>query len=274
MSFRRYNEILIALCGTLALAILVFGFGREFIPAGWRHAGGSPGIVVRPTGAAAGAPAATGAPRPRIVPCDPVLVPESAFQLLPIGIALPRGARGNISYVSAKYVAQAAEGTVHCREDGDSEAVAVDVVIRNGETGEQRLLLDRPAQVRAIVPAERECAAFGVPCGMIYWIIRDEDVNHDGVIDWKDGDALFQSGLDGKSLVRLSPRGYSIVRWFHHVRTGDLLIEALPLPKDPENLRSTEPEELLQINVRTPGIAKPVLDPALVERLRAHFAPP
>ena len=273
MSFRRYNEVLFAICGTLALVGVASVLGLYFLPMIQHRSNDAPGLVVRPAMHTA-ANAVSTVP-PRIVLCDPILIPDSAYQLLPLGAALPPGARGNISFTALKYVAQTRAGAIHCTTGDDSRSIAIDVVVRNSETGEQRLLLNHAAEVVSVSMPRPECAGGGgnVPCGTLFWVIRDEDTNHDGVINWEDGDAMYQSGFNAKSMVRLTPRGHSILDWSWDARTGELLIQVMPITSGTNTPTVAVLPDLLRTNVRTPGVATPVVDPALIEHLRARVTP-
>ncbi|MEI8299466.1 MAG: hypothetical protein WCH32_15780 [Pseudomonadota bacterium] len=273
MSFRRYNEILFAICGTLALMAVASVLGLYFLQMIQHRSSDAPGLVVRPA-AHTTANAVSTAP-PRIVLCDPILIPDSPYQLLPLGAALPPGARGNISFTSLNDVAQTRAGDIHCNTADNSRSIAIDVVVRNGETGEQRLLLNHAAEIVSISVPRPECAGGGgnVPCETLFWVIRDEDTNHDGVINWEDGDTMYQSGFNAKTLVRLSPRGHSILNWSWDARTGELLLQAMPITPATSTPSVPVLPDLLRANVRTPGIATPIVDPVLIEQLRARLTP-
>jgi hypothetical protein len=67
--------------------------------------------------------------------------------------------------------------------------------------------------------------AGSVPCNTIFWLVRDEDSNQDGVIDARDSTILYVSDLAARTLSRVSPKDSSVLDWMWNARSGEVLLQ-------------------------------------------------
>jgi hypothetical protein len=74
---------------------------------------------------------------------------------------------------------------------------------------------------------DSSCAAGAgsVPCGTIFWLVRDEDSNQDGVIDARDNTILYVSDLSARELFRVSPKDASVLEWTWNSRSSEVLLQ-------------------------------------------------
>jgi hypothetical protein len=206
MNLRRYNEILFAVLLTGVLLGLI-AHGIHFVS--HRHAVNRPAEI----------PGAT-VDGPR----DLALPGKSS-----VALCLPAFAVGtDYQYFPVTRVGAALDDTHGpCHLGGGTSGGIFDVVIRNSASNEQRLLLNHPGQVLDMTLPDSGCAAGAgsVPCGTIFWLVRDEDSNQDGVIDARDNTILYVSDLSARELFRISPKDASVIEWTWNSRSSEVLLQ-------------------------------------------------
>jgi hypothetical protein len=219
MNLRRYNEILFALVVTGALIVGIVHLIRFGMHGHHDQRSSKPTADSAGTGRAA----ATASGQRSLALCLPSFAVGTDYQYFPVATvhaASDVPAAGS----SAPWTTNMSEAC-HLPE-GTSEGI-FDVVIRNSATNEQRLLLGHPGQILDMTLPDPGCAggAGSVPCNSIFWLVRDEDSNQDGVIDARDSTILYVSDLAARSLSRVSPKDSSVLDWTWNARSGEVLLQ-------------------------------------------------
>jgi hypothetical protein len=212
MNLRRYNEILLAVLMTgTAIGLIVYGIQQI------RHrsqAGSGPSD--------SSSNGAAGVAKHSLALCLPSFAAGTDYQYFPV--AAVRSTAQRPAAAGQPWTANLMEAC-HLAE-GTSDGI-FDVVIRNSSTSEQRLLLGHPGQVLDMTLPDPGCAggAGAVPCGTIFWLVRDEDSNRDGVVDARDNTILYVSDLSARQLLRVSPEDASVLDWTWNARSGEILLQ-------------------------------------------------
>ena len=264
MTLDRYNKIVIGLVGTIILlALLALGVFLGIESVGRHDAGG---IAIdhgdQPK------------PKQSLMTCLPVSVVGSVFEYFAVAavVAKDSDARpviSSLAVVSSGYEDGFSE-RCHFGEYGGNGHI-FNVVIKNQKTGDERLLLKNAAQVVSLVRPDQECAdgKGEMPCGMLLWIVRTEDTNKDGVIDYHDADAQFVSDLAVTNLVRTTPANSTLLetRW---VPSRNKLISQIRHDVNADGRFTAEDgSELVEVDVTNPGVAVPALQTDTINRLAA-----
>jgi hypothetical protein len=263
MNLKRYNDWLIALGGTAVagLALLVIGSRLfEMLRPPYRPYA-STGIALN------GAPDKA-ARNQLLVFCSPILIPGTDTQLIPVATFSDKDptAVSSVQYDrSYNMVAhELSRAELSCHAPGAAgEARAFNILVRDGHSNEQRLLLSKPAQVLEIHVPAAACKAEEsiIPCDAVLLSIRDEDANKDGILNEDDPSTLYAADLALKSLHRLSPPGATVLGW-----TWDLRARTLLLRVANEDKERTSTDILATRSPDWP-IATPIVAPELRERL-------
>jgi hypothetical protein len=216
MNLRRYNEILFAVVVTAAAILFVVHLLRFGLHG---HHEGRAGVPGAPS-PSSGGPAPAGAER-SLALCLPSFAPGNDWQYFPVAAV---GAVPAVAAPSTPWITSLIEA---CHLPEASFQGVFDVVIRNGSTNEQRLLLGHPGQILDMTLPDPGCGSSvgPVPCNTIFWLIRDRDSNQDGVVDARDETILYASDLAARSLSRLSPPGSSVLDWTWNARSGEVLLQ-------------------------------------------------
>jgi hypothetical protein len=153
--------------------------------------------------------------------CLPSFAPGSDWQYFPVAAVGGAPAAAGLSTPWTTDVSQA------CHLPEGSFQGVFDVVIRNGSTNEQRLLLGHPGQILDMTLPDPSCGSSvgQVPCNTIFWLLRERDSNQDGVVDAREETILYASDLAARSLSRLSPPDSSVVDWVWNARSGEVLLQ-------------------------------------------------
>jgi hypothetical protein len=217
MNLRRYNEILFAVVVTAAAVVFVVHLLR-FGLHGHHHdervgaagAPSSPSSSVAPAGA-----------ERSLALCLPSFAPGSDWQYFPVAAEGGAPAAAGLSTPWTTDVSQA------CHLGEGSFQGVFDVVIRNGSTNEQRLLLGHPGQILDMTLPDPGCGSSvgPVPCNTIFWLVLDRDSNQGGGVDTRDETILYASDLAARSLSRLSPPDSSVLDWIWNARSGEVLLQ-------------------------------------------------
>jgi hypothetical protein len=216
MNLRRYNEILFAVVVTAAAVLFVVHLWRFGLHGHHQQRAGAPGA----SSPASGSLAAAGAERSLAV-CLPSFAPGNDWQYFPVA------AVGGAPAAAAPSTPWTTDVSQACHlADGSFQGI-FDVLIRNGSTNEQRLLLGHPGQILDMTLPDAGCGSGvgPVPCNTIFWLIRDRDSNQDGVVDASDEKILYASDLAARSLSRVSPPDSSVLDWVWNARSGEVLLQ-------------------------------------------------
>jgi len=237
MNLKRYNEILFAILLTVVMIGLIV-HGIRFLS--HRQSGGKPAI----TGAGANLPAPPAGKR-SVALCLPSFAGGTDYQYFPV--ALVRASSTNLSEA--------------CHPPEGSSDGIFDVVIRNSATNEQRLLLNHPGQVLDMTLPDPGCAggAGSVPCGTIFWLVRDEDSNKDGVVDARDATILYVSDLSARELFRVSPPDASVLDWTWNSRSGEVMLQVQ---------RAAGGTEVFNARLQPAAPGSAVVQPRVLEQLQ------
>lgn len=216
MNLRRYNEILFAVVVTAAAVALVVYLLRLGVHGHREEGAGMPGALSPSSDGAASAGA-----RRSLAVCLPSFAPGSDWQYFPVAAvgAVPAAAATNTPWITNL--------TEACHVPEGSFQGIFDVLIRNGSTNEQRLLLGHPGQILDMTLPDPGCGSSvgPVPCNTIFWLVRDRDSNKDGAVDARDDTILYASDLAARSLSRLSPPDSSVLDWVWNARSGEVLLQ-------------------------------------------------
>ncbi len=205
MKLQRYNEILMALLGTAALALMAF-WG---VSALWPNHREPPGVRVEP-------------PEPGVTAlqqvlefCEPTISGDGAQVYIPVAVLNRSDADRDSSFGAPRQYAIKAVSASRYDDPGCHGAAASrvsNVVIQDSATGEQRLLLSRPGLVGSIIVPDKDCrqGQGPVPCGVALWMLQTDDSNGDGRLAADDAASAWASDLAGRGLRRISPEGASV----------------------------------------------------------------
>jgi hypothetical protein len=247
MNLRRYNEIAFAVLVTVVMIGLIV-HGIRFLSR--RDAHDKPVVPSAGVSSAERVPAG----KRSVALCLPSFAGGTDYQYYPVALVRPslEGA------APAPWTTNLAEAC-HLPE-GASDGI-FDVVIRNSATNEQRLLLNHPGQVLDMTLPDPGCAggAGSVPCGTIFWLVRDEDSNKDGVVDARDATILYASDLAARELFRLSPPDASVLDWTWNSRSGEVLLQVQRAAGGTEVVNA-------RLQPAAPGAA--VVQPRVLEQLQ------
>jgi len=216
MNLRRYNEILFALVVTAAAIVLVVHLLRLGLHGQHEERAAVPGATSTPSSSLA--PAGAGR---SLALCLPSFAPGNDWQYFPVA------ALGRVPAAAAASTPWTTNLSEACHlAEGGFQGI-FDVVIRNGSTNEQRLLLGHPGQILDMTLPDPGCGSGvgPVPCNTILWLIRDRDSNQDGLVDARDETILYASDLAARSLSRVSPPDSSVLDWTWNARSGEVLLQ-------------------------------------------------
>jgi hypothetical protein len=217
MSLRRYNEIMLAVVLTVALLAFLLYLSRVAWQASIQHRAGN-----RAPESVADVPGVRSSLGRSMALCLPAFAAGTDYQYFPVTAV--RSAAEIASGAGASLTTNLSEA---CHLPEGVLGGIFDVVIRNSATNDQRLVLNHPGQVLDMALPDPSCAsgAGSVPCGTVFWLLRDEDSDSDGVIDARDSSILYVSDLSAKQLFRLSPKDASVLDWVWNSRSGEVLMQ-------------------------------------------------
>jgi hypothetical protein len=251
MNLRRYNEILFAVLMTAVAIGLIVHWTHQV----W-HRQRRPGAAM--TSPSSGGSSAAPTRSPAL--CLPLFAVGTDYQYFPVAAVR---ASGEVSVgPGAAWTANLAQA---CHLPEGTSGAVFDVIIRNSSTNEQRLLLNHPGQVLDMTLPEPGCAsgAGAVPCGTIFWLLRDEDSNQDGVVDGRDNAILYVSDLSARQLLRVSPGDASVLDWTWTARFGEILLQV-------QRAGSTE---VVNARLQPPAPGSAVVQPRVLEQLQRAMQP-
>ncbi len=260
MKLDQYNRIVIALVGTAALLGAAVFVGIFLWPEGGSDV--RPGVIVD-------VDADQEKPAQNLVLCPPVVVPDGTHQYIAVGAVVATDATLDpvlgASLARSKY-----SGSVGCEIRGYGGANRIfNVVVRDIETNEQRLLLPSPGLVGSFDVPDPKCAAGegAAPCGLLLWRIRASDTNGDGTINDSDAQIAYVSDLTARALHPLTPPDATVLltqwspidaKWHFQIRRD----------ANADGRYSEEDgAELLEAETTVSAQARPIVDPQILESL-------
>jgi len=253
----RYNEVLFAVIGTI---VLLGGVALgAFALVGLLGGRPPPGLVVD----------APGSKRPKqtLVACLGRTDPAGAFQYIPVGLVVASEADRDPVLAVRKYARSFGDCDVFGR--GDASRI-VNAVVRDLETGDQKLALTEPGQVASLAVPESKCSEGegDTPCDALLWELRTQDTNGDGRIDRNDALAAYVSGLSAGDLRRLTPANATVLRSRWIPKAGKWQFQVRADANGDGRFSEEDGSELLEADaVPTATEAKPVIDATIRESL-------
>ena len=260
MKLVRYNEIVMAIVGTLILlglaAIPVFTLFTAFDRA-------------TPAGLAVG-PSSGPKPKQNLVFCPALTEAGGAFQYIPVGLVVAEDAdtdpllNPGQSYNKGSFY----EG---CGLESYNSSRIFNVVVRDLKTGRQKLLLDNPGQIGSLDLPDAKCAqGEGVaPCGTLLWEIRMADSNGDGRINRRDTLTAYVSDLEVSKLRALTPPDVTLLQATWIARAGMWQFRMRSDVNGDGRYTDEDGSLLLETDGANPAAATSVVDPAVLETLKA-----
>jgi hypothetical protein len=138
------------------------------------------------------------------------------------------------------------------------------VLVKDLETGEERLLLPQRALIQRFeAPAEKcETGAGIAPCDRLYWELRPADSNADGSIDAEDAAVAYLSDLRASSLVRVSPEDSNLVSIARDPSRSVLLMQVQLDSNGDSAYTAADSVELFKFAYDSEGRPEPLLSEA------------
>lgn len=135
----------------------------------------------------------------------------------------------------------------------------------------QRVLFDRPVLIAHVeLPPDPEDDDDWPPPGRIYWTLREEDSNNDGVIDENDAKSAYFSSLDGTEMQRLTPPGAHLAGLKTFVDEG-FVVMVLQYDSDGNGkLDLSDRTEWVRVFLDNPLRQEPLLDSGVVAQALGH----
>jgi len=165
-----------------------------------------------------------------------------------------------------------------CRLYGSDRPSAVaNVLVRHADSGAMQLLLKENAVIQALEypqpPArntEPEFAPAFPPAGVLYWEIAFEDSNGDNVIDEHDDSGAYLSDIDGRNMVRITPKVSRVLEKIYDKARTLLTLRIVRDSNSDGKLDDKDAPSLIEVSVVKRKMVREVLDRAsLRERMRA-----
>lgn len=210
LTLERYNQIIWALLGSVALGFAAFGLIAALVslfPS--RH-----GVKVDVVDEQASQQTKTEVKAEAALPVD---VGDTPYQLIPVSVdrivihgkSLTAEAEQSAKGEYESYAPSSREAGYR----GDGLSVAGNVLIRDARSGAMHLFLSQNALIRNLDypvrhskhDADEERDAFP-PAGMLYAEIAFNDTNGDGQLDSQDDTGAYLADADGSGLVRITPQ--------------------------------------------------------------------
>lgn len=243
MTLQRFNHLVFAVLGSLALGLLLILLYVLFSE--WRsrsrYSSYTPPVThenaVEPEGDATVVEESV-ASGPRVDYCQPVRIERSGLVLLPIaGRSGGAGADPSVCGIGSE------------RSPHNVIAVASD--------GGQRFVFERHLAIERLDQPDERCErGLGeVPCELLLWTVVDTDTNDDWTLTRDDGRALLATDLDGRNLRRLSPPGTDLVSF---LRQKDRLLLLVRVDLDGDGrFGAADPSQAMEVPARALRVPLP-----------------
>lgn len=262
MRVERYNQLLFAVLGTAAIVggiALAVGVTlltlREAQPAR---------ILVNQQ--------SPDRPRQELLFCEPTIVPESGLQLLPVAVRAVDESN-DVRVTSPPGLASYSPSDRNCGLSRYSWGGQIfNVVVRTLQADQQRLLLDRPAQVEALHLPHENCAEGegSVPCDVLQWHIRDTDTNGDGAISEEDALVAYHSTAAVDELRPVTPREASLVTFVWDSERNSILFQVRFDRSGDQRFDERDPTEVLELALAPGSTAREIITPEIRRALEAQ----
>jgi hypothetical protein len=256
----RYNSVLWAAVGTLVVLIVVISL--LVVLAAMLYSLVKPDHASVPV-AKVGEETRDGAPRTQAVYdfCQPVAVFGTPYQLIRVvsDRFMVRNKPAVLPEKQKRYGSYSGEAfsTETCGIYGsDRSSAAINVMVRNADTGEKHLVLKENAVIHTLEypqpPASAnagESASFFPPPGVLYWEIAFDDTNGDNVIDGRDDMGAYLSGPDGRNLVRITPEFSRVLEKTYDRKRNVLTLRIVHDTNNDKSIDEKDTPSLIEVNV-------------------------
>lgn len=262
MKLERYNHLLIALLGTGAILAGVALAAWIAVLAIWQAQPAR--ILLDPQG--------PDGPRQELLFCQPTIVPGSGLQLLPVAVRAVDGSE-DVGVTSPPVISSYVRTDRNCGLSQYGWAGQIfNVVVRGPREEQQRLLVDRPAQIEALHLPKADCAKGEgpVPCGVLQWHIRDTDSNGDGAISEDDALIVYHSTSAVAELRPVTPREASLVAFVWDPEQGSILFQVRFDRNADGRYDEQDPTEILVLDLEPGATAREVVADEIRRRLEAQ----
>lgn len=210
--------------------------------------------------------------------CQPIVVHGSPYQLIRVvtdrlvvrnKLAVMRK-RGYDSYSSDE-----AKPYDSCGLYGiDGPSAVANVLVRDADSGGMQLLFKENAVIQVLEypqpPArntEPEFAPVFPPVGVLYWEIAFEDSNGDNVIDEHDDSGGYLSDIDGRNLVRITPKSSRVLEKTYDRARKLLTLRIVRDSNSDGKLDDKDAPSLIEVSVVRRKMVREVLDRASLREL-------
>jgi hypothetical protein len=277
----RYNQILWAGIGTGVVAVVVVVVLVATVAAlhaMFKSGSGVPVAVVEENGQGGTVSEAV-----HYDFCQPIVVHGSPYQL--IRVVTDRLVVRNKPAVLRKrgYDSFSSERPSYdsCGLYGSDRPSAVaNVLVRNADSGAVQLLLKENAVIQALEyprppfrnPEPEFVPAFP-PVGVLYWEIAFEDSNGDNVIDEHDDSGVYLSDIDGRNLVRVTPKVSRVLEKTYDEARKLLTLRIVRDSNSDGKLDDKDAPSLIEVSVVKRKMVREVLDRASLRELMRAAEP-
>ncbi len=258
MVLKRYNEILFAVLGTLAVLGL-FALALSLI--GRTTASPTDGIAINQTMAAKG--------KQNLIVCPPVSVAGSDFEYFPVGVVVEANADMRPGVAAMRVGRRQSFGSRCGGSYFGADARIFNAIVRNRVSGEQALILDGPAQIQEVTLPDPECDSGegDVPCGIVLWKVRTQDTNHDNVINRDDALAVAVSHADAKDLRVVTPSSATVLASHWDPAANKFYFLIVEDTNGDGGFSGEDGSEILETSATNAALAQAVVEPSVMERL-------
>lgn len=268
MTLERYNQILWATLGTIvffgAIVLVIWLIAIQ------NDDGTQPSIVLAKPNEAK--------PRQDLVFCEPIVIRGAKRQLIPVAVVNKDDPDSEKTVMlpgsGARFKSDYSYSPSNCgfNQYGGSSRI-FNVIVRDTQTEQQWLLLNRPAQIESMyVPSERcDKGEGGVPCGFIQWHIRDRDTNKDGVIDNKDALVVFFSDDKATSLNVLTTYGGTLLNSVWDRDRNSILYQLRIDSNGDGKFDKGEGTNIYEYTIGKSNLAEPIVDEKVRKELLSRI---
>lgn len=201
MRLQKYNEITFAILSTVALLGALAGIATFLLSTITNRE--PRGVVVNHPNKPMSKQA--------LLFCLPTSIAGSNYEYYPVGAVVQRNAGENPILAASQSSKLGYDRFTGCQLGSFSRTF--NIVIRNTNSGEERLLSEQPGQVESLKGPSEKCKGGegDMPCKYLLWVLRSVDTNKDGTINQDDASTAYISNLDGTELRPVTPPAATVV---------------------------------------------------------------
>jgi len=215
--------------------------------------------------------------------CQPIAVYGSPYQLIRVvtdrlvvrnkpAVMHKRG-YGSYSSNEQSYDSCGIYGT-------DGPSAIANVLVRDADSGAMHMLFKENAVIQALEYPQLPVRSTGAevaqefpPAGVLYWEIAFEDSNGDNVIDEHDDSGAYLSDIDGRNLVRITPKPSRVLEKTYDKSRTLLTLRLVRDSNRDGKLDDTDSPSLIEVSVAKRTIVREVLDRASLRGLMRAAEP-